>query len=194
MNRLRLVVASLAMLACSAAHAAAIYVEESSANPGAFAIYLDGQSHNGNFNVVDFKVSPVAPATFQNVNSGLSAGVPRPPGQAFTYYNQLLNSDPVDFPGGLNWSLLGVVRTSTQVAFAGSPLGQQISTTGQPGGKLFLANIYMPTGMAHGTVQLIDAGLLRQQIDFAFPIPEPAILGLSGFAMLVGLIRSNFRR
>lgn len=65
MEYLRLSIISFAMLACAAVHAAAVYVEESAAYPGAYAIYLDGESLNGDFNVVDFTVSPVAPATFQ---------------------------------------------------------------------------------------------------------------------------------
>lgn len=85
--------------------------------------------------------------------------------------------------------MVGVLSTSTQVAFAVSPLGQKISTFSQPDGKLFLANIYMPSGTALGTVQLIEAGLLVQQIDFAFPIPEPAGIALVSSAVLAGLAR-----
>jgi hypothetical protein len=81
---------------------------------------------------------------FDRLGGGHVAGMPRPPGQQYTDINRLLNSDPLDFEGGLNWSIVGLTRTPTEVSFTGGPLGGEISTADQPNGRLFLANLYIP--------------------------------------------------
>jgi hypothetical protein len=171
----------LAVLLCVPAAAAELTYQQFG---NSVAIYLDGQELNGYFNVVDVLIEPVAPTIFTNVGFGIEPGI-RPPGQPFTYINRLLNADPLDEPNSLGWSLLGITRTSTRVAFAGSPLGQKIDTSGQPDGNLFLANVHLssplPQGGFKARVQLIDVGNLVADLTV---VPEP-----TGFAVcLAGLL------
>jgi hypothetical protein len=193
MKVLTSLIAGAAALACSAAHAATLQVSQSSAS--VFSFYLDGGSLNGNFNVVTFKAIAHPPAQFRNPSSGLSGGVPRPPGQALTYYNRQLNSDPFDIEGGLGWSVLGVTNTSSELSFTGGPLGQVITTEGQPGNRLFLANVDMtPGGQGTATVQLIQFGVLAQEITVPFPWPEPTGGSLAAIALPWGLAATRRRR
>jgi hypothetical protein len=185
MHKTLTVVAYLSIFAAASANAATVTTETSASTPYAFSIYLNGSPQNDNFNAIDlvatsagvhvrlvdagsviqdlnvlFPLENAPLGSFSNLNSGLLAGVPRPAGQAFTYYNRMLDADPIDFPDSLGWTILGIVRTPTELSFAGGPLGKVISTAGQPNGRLFLANIYAP------------------------PVPEPSCLALTSVATL----------
>jgi hypothetical protein len=106
------------------------------------AIYLSDESTA--FNGVSFQLCP--DVAFENINSGLAAGVPRPVGQPFTYRNRALDADPAgtDSLGiGNGWTLLAPVTTAAGISFAGGPLGESISTAGEPNGALFLANVML---------------------------------------------------
>lgn len=191
MTRKTLLVLALFALATPRAHAASLSVVTIA---NVRSIYLDGGAENGTFNTVIFKATPglmivtlvnaagqavgpvlnAAPGLddpvgylpFGNLSNGLTGNIPRPAGQPFTYYNRMLDGDPLD--GGMGWSLVGVVRTSTELAFAGGPLGANISTSSQPGGRLFLANLYH--------------------------IPEPASVSLAAAALAVLASRYSQRR
>jgi hypothetical protein len=163
-------VASLAV-AASAADAATLSIGsfQDWSVRGIAAIYLDGDADNGNFDTITFSArpqsvvhvqlisagtviselifpffQPISLSPFANQNSGLSAGVPRPAGQTFTYINRLLHADPLKFPGGLGWVVFGLVNRPDELSFVTGPLGGRIDTAGQPDGRLFLANIYAP--------------------------------------------------
>jgi hypothetical protein len=133
------------------------------------SIYLHGGFDNGNFNAVIFQattsshdmyysvalhvisgvdvLATLSTSIFQperffgNFNSGLVAGAPRPAGDAFTHHNRMLDADPEDVEGGLDWTILGLIRTPMQLSFTGGPLGGKINTASQPGGRLFIANL-----------------------------------------------------
>jgi hypothetical protein len=178
--------ALVGLVACSTANAASLQIVKTG-NDLTNAVYLLGEADNGNFNTVIFKASPTAPATFAAQSSGLNAGAPRPAGDAFTYPNRLLNSDPLDFPGGQNWSLLGQVNTAAALEFTGGPLGGNVSTANEAGGRLFLGNIQLSSGVGVVNVQLVNA--TGAQVGPTLTgdlgaIPEPASVGLIGMAML----------
>jgi hypothetical protein len=157
---------ALLVTATSTARAASLIVEHAG---GTHTVYLDGAQHNGNFDTIYFEAHPNAiellmiragvlvqqinyvpslaepqMGLFANLNSGLSAGLPRPPGLAYTNNNRTLDADPIDVPQSQGWTIIGVTRTPSEVSFTGGPLGGTISTAGQPGGRLFLANLYAP--------------------------------------------------
>jgi hypothetical protein len=187
--------ACLFILACGSAKAASLAIVANGSTPYTYSVYLNGTGVNGNFNTIKLDARPrlvlvqlsdsmgrvvadlVAPFSlgqpsppgyaFANLSSGQVAGVPRPAGEAFTYYNRLLNADPLDAPGGKGWSLLGIKVTEDLVGFSGGPLGANITTANEPNGQLFLANLYY--------------------------VPEPAACGLVGMALL-GLVALRRRR
>jgi hypothetical protein len=158
----------------------------------AVSFFLDGQELNGHFNAIDVVIEPVAPTIFTNI-SLLPEQPIRPPGEPFTYENALLGADPMENANGLGWSILGLTRTSTRLAFAGGPLGLLIDTSGQPDGNLFLGNVYLSSPLPQGgftaRVQLVDAGNLVADLT---AVPEPAGVAVC-VAGLLGLATSRRR-
>jgi hypothetical protein len=184
MNRFSISAALVGFFACASAEAASLHLVPAATN-SSWAIYLDGSPQNGDFNAVKFDATPVG-GTFLNTTGGLDGGVPRPPGQAFTYYNRLLNADPLDFPASLQWTLLGISANANLLGFTGGPLGLSISTAGQPGGRLFLGNVLPSAGGSFiAKVQLSNAaGNIVADLQ-AVPVPEPTSAAVVGAAMAI---------
>ena len=161
-----------------------------------YSLYLDGEGDNGFFNVVTLEITPLGGATFQNPDSGFNGFVPRNAGEPYTYINQRLALDPA--AGGLGWVTFGLttgppVVSSTAIELAGAKLGEQINTSTQPGGRLFLANVTLPSGvMARADWQLIDAGVARTMSALIFGVPEPSSLAL-GALSVTGIITKRRR-
>lgn len=181
-------VALLVVLVCSTANAASLHVNTTNSLQ-TNAIYLDGGPQNGLFNTVIFEAVPISPPMFIN----LSSGVGKPAGDANTYRNRALDADPLD--GGLGWSLVGAQTTATSLTFTGGPLGSNITTADQPGGRLFLANLHFapPYGFFNARVQLLD-GTGTRVADLWILAPEPtsAILSvMSPFGLVVSRRRVN---
>jgi hypothetical protein len=175
----------LSIITCGSANAAYLQILPAS-TPHVQSIYLNGENLNGNSEVIIFKATPDsvrvqllntlgivlqdlnvaysldnAPlGPFANLNGGFLAGAPRPVGQASTYYNRMLDADPFDFPGALGWTVWNVVRTSSELSFVGEPLGGKITTAKQPGGLLFLANLYAPSVPEPTTFGLLSVAVL----------------------------------
>lgn len=179
--------AALLLLACPSAHAASLPIVGNPANPAIRSIYLDGGAENGLFSFIVFKAlpnigvsaelrndrgdlvtmvntpwssgAPLPGRVFANLTAGFIARVPRPAGQAFTYRNRVLDRDPAEpeVPG-LGWTQLGIVINANELSFTGGPLGSVINTSGQPGGRLFIANVYLipePASFALGARALL---------------------------------------
>jgi hypothetical protein len=180
----------LALIGCDTAHAASLSYTQ---NVTAFAIFVDGEEHNDNFDTIYFRVTPNSPAVFTRI--AMLFGVPRLPGDPLTYPNQMLNADPGDIPGGLALSQFGLIRTPEEMSFTVAKLGGIISTASEPNGDLFLGNINMPGAgaTANVTVQLLRAGSLVEQLTAVVPIPEPAALAMAGMGMVVLVVSFRFR-
>jgi hypothetical protein len=175
-------IAAACALACSTAHAARIEVDPPLIGAGLHSFYLVGESTT--FNAIYFSVKPLHGAQFRDINSGLNAGVPRPPGQSFTYRNRLLDADPSEFPEAKGWTLLGVVNSTQEVAFTGGPLGSQIDTSGEPNGRLFLATVETPVGACIAwNVQLVN-GIDTVATIYVEMCPEPAACAMAGVGAL----------
>jgi hypothetical protein len=189
-----LVLAALASaFVCSAANAARLVVEPllPAAN-GVYSLYLDGEATT--FNGVSLSVKPDGGALFQNLTSGIVGGNARGPGDAFSYRNRLIDADPLDFPESKEWTLLGVVTTTSEIAFNGGPLGENIDTSTETNNRLFLANIMLPQGAtATANLTLVEGTTTVHQESVAIPIPEPATLALAGLGM-VGLVAVSRRK
>jgi hypothetical protein len=187
----RLALAAIAALITVAPNASAASVSFTQ-NGDAISIFLDGGAQNGAFDTIFFQLRPVAPALFtNNNNSRNAAGVPRPAGQAFTYYNGMLDADPLDFPGALGLTQVGLINTPQELSFTVGKLGGTITTADQPDGDLFLANVNLQGSVFfEGRVQLISGGALIQ--EFVIPrIPEPAgaLLALVAAPVLLSAAR-----
>ncbi len=176
----------LVALLGSAVSAASLSVDQVG---NVFSLYLHGQGFNGQFNVVATEIIPTAPAAFTNIDTGLNGMIPRSAGEPFTFRNRWLDAPLVH--GGQGWTTLGITVAPNLVKFDGGPLGQQIDTSAQPGGRLFLANVVLPYGStATANVQLYGNGLNLTQLSTTFAsgnVPEPATVTLAGLS-LAGLI------
>jgi hypothetical protein len=180
----RLLILGFAVLATAPADAAELYFKRT----GNIATYymdlaeptaLNSANLNGQIDTISFVFTP-APG----VELGSVIGVSnKPAGEALTYRNSALSDDPLD--GGLGWSILGQMVAADTFKFDGSPLGQTIDTSGQPDGRLFLANmLFFPANAASpgtATLQLLRAGNIVANL---VPTPEPAAGVLSLFAAM----------
>lgn len=190
----RLLILALAVLATTQANAAELYLKRNGniatfyldlAKPSLFApLNLDGQ-----IDTIDFMFTAGPPGTL----TALSSGAGKPAGEPFTYRNRMLDADPLD--GGLGWSVVGQTINASGMTWAGGPLGATISTSGQPDGRLFLANLHFnaPANKLSGTgrVQLIRAGNIVAEL---LPTPEPAASVLGVFALVALRAASRGRR
>jgi hypothetical protein len=177
-----------------------------------YSIYLNGEAHSGAFDYIRFFAVPLSPfgpsaASFLSLNGGLAAGVPRPPGQAFTYRNRMLSVDPLepDMPGvGKGWAIFNPVTSSNQLSFEGGPLSGKISTADEPNGDLFLANFNLPTPSAtyaYVSVVLVNEGVVVSRLEeysvltppILFPEPGSAALCAAAFIGMVAVKRRGGR-
>lgn len=180
MKRSSALAALVVLVSGTTAHAASLSVNSTDSFK-THAIYLSGEAQNGAFNTVIFSAVPLGGGQFL----ALSSGVGKPAGDPNTYRNRALDADPLD--GGLGWSLVGTQTTATALTFSGGPLGSNITTADQPGGRLFLANLRISLDFNHYiSVQLVDAtgAQVGPTLDTFIPGPEPSSCGLAGIAML----------
>jgi hypothetical protein len=162
-----------------------------------WSLFIRGDELNGMFDTVDVSYTPASGGQFANLASGLNAGVPRAPGEPFTFVNRALDQDPLD--GGSGWAIVGRTVTANQLSFAGGPLGGRIDTSSGPQGWLFLANLSLTNDSARpfasGRVQLINAGVIVSELPVLLDgseiipnplVPEPA----SGIIIIAGALGS----
>ncbi len=105
------------------------------------------------------------------------------PGDPNTFRSPDLDADP--FAGGKGWSILGAVATADQLAFSGGPLGKTIDTSTQPGGKLFLANVNLPSPPGGGSGFQAVVTLIGNGVEMARPMfitvgPDPGAFPPAG--------------
>ena len=189
--------AILCLVAQSAtATAASITIKPVGSNPDSvYSLYVDGEASNGAFDTIFFEAKAFGAASFINVNSGAVAGVPRPAGQLFTYPNRMLNADPLDFPGALGLTQVGLVNNGKELSYTVGSLGGTMTTAAQADGDLFLGNVKVSDPHSFWTnlyfhVQLISAGNVI--FDDSFGVPEPASLSIAAFGF-AGLIATRRR-
>jgi hypothetical protein len=190
MKYLAAMAAAACALACTATNAARLEIDWPTSANGVYSFFLHGEMTT--FNGVGFSVKPVF--QFLDVTSGLVAGAPRPPGDPFTYRNRLLDADPSEFLNSKQWTLLGIVNTPQEIAFSGGPLGQNIKTNTEPGGRLFLANIKLQRGGggAAWSLQLVNGVDTVLSVQ-GYLLPEPAATAIAGMG-LVGVMAAHRRR
>jgi len=177
-----LLVVFVAVAPAGAEAASLTYIEHPPGVARIWSFYLNIRPDEGPYDTVAFYASSFS-STFLNQNNGLVGGVPRPPGEPFTYWNRNLTRSTAE--GGLGWIVLGPVNTPSELSFTGGVLGGTISTAEQPGGNLFLANVQSMSGTVQA--QLIRGGELKQTLFTFFPPAEPTSSIIAGLG-LVGLI------
>ncbi|WP_428308386.1 PEP-CTERM sorting domain-containing protein [Lacipirellula sp.] len=162
----------------------------------AISLFLRGDTLNDGFNGMSVVIKPDGGAAFANVNPGLTAGVPRQAGQAFTYRNRALDFDPLDpeAPGvGKGWTILSPINSASEISFAGGPLGKQINTATEPRSELFLANLYLIPGttfsaqltLVNGVDTVFTQGFSLPLIPLTELPPLPEVPEPSSAALLV---------
>jgi len=186
MKLTRPLVFSLVLIASSHAWGASLIAKYNPANHST-AIYLDGGVQNGSFETIDFKATAVAPTVFANQSTGLiSFAQALPPGEDATYPNRLLGADPLDISGGLGLFQIGIVNIQSQLSFvAGSPFAT-INTATQPGGKLFLANLDLPSDrLAYVQVNVVLSrqGTWVAELSHVLTIPEPSAFAIAATSL-----------
>jgi hypothetical protein len=194
MNRLAALLAVCVAAAASSAYAAPIYSVTSTPQGvnTAYSLYINtnGLAMNG----LDMQATPLAGASFLTPGSGIVSGVPRPAGQAATYRNRYLDTDPADDPAGKGWLLVSPVTTAALVTISGGPVGSQISSASEPGQKLFLANFLLPAGAkGQAVLKAVNGAPVVDLQTIPLGVPEPATLGLAGLSLL-GLVVASRRR
>jgi hypothetical protein len=196
MKRPLLLASLLALLIAGEAAAAPFYNIKpiGPASNNVYNFYIDGDNLNGTFDTIFFQVKALV-GSFINNNSGAVGGVPRPAGDDFTYPNRMITADPLDFPGGLALTQVGLVNTAQELSYTAGKLGGTVTTAAEANGDLFLGNVDM-TYPGGGTfqIQLIAAGNVvydSQPLTFGSIFPEPASLSIAalGFTGLVAVRR-----
>ncbi|MBL9165333.1 MAG: hypothetical protein JNL18_21580 [Planctomycetaceae bacterium] len=167
-------------------------VGPSANNVGSF--YIDGDNLNGTFDTIFFQVKAHGATSFINTNSGAVAGIPRPAGQPFTYPNRMITADPLDFPGGLALTQVGLVNNAQELSYTAGKLGGTISTGAEVNGDLFLGNVMTAPGFFCLTfqIQLITAGNVVYDTGVVDLCPEPASLSIAALSF-VGLLVASRR-
>ncbi|MBL9165331.1 MAG: hypothetical protein JNL18_21570 [Planctomycetaceae bacterium] len=160
-------------------------------NGAIYIFYVDGESLNGGFETIYFQAKATPPGKFANVPNGAAPpGVPRPPGDSFTYPNRMLIADPLDFPGALGLSMVGFINNGQELSYAVGNLFGTITTANQPNGDLFLANLYVPDPTHFtATVQLISAGTVVFEATQTIPEPAAGLVALVGLSSLLAFRR-----
>ena len=181
MNRAIWLALGFVGLLASSPVGSAAYLSVSMNSNSSVSVYLNGESLNGNFDSFKFRALPLEGQSFLSLNSGLTAGAPRPAGNPFTYRNRLLDADPLDFPDSKGWAIVNPITSLNEVSFAGGSLNGKISTAGEPEGRLFLANL-APSGTGFGAAR-VDISLFNEgQLVFT-TLPEPSSCLLCALAI-----------
>lgn len=201
MNSRLLVLALLPLLSSTYAAAAPIALVKTFDIDNVFGFYVDGSELNGQFDTLFFQAKATF-GTFINQVSGNQAGAPRPAGHAFTYPNNMLTADPMDFPGALSLTRVGLVNTPQELSYAAANLGGVMTTAGSINGDLFLGNINLSTGgVLSYQVQLLragnilfDSGVLSIPLTPDPTLPEPSSLSIAAIGGAVSLLAARRRR
>lgn len=157
-----------------------------------YSFYVDGEGSNGAFDTIFFQ-SKAFNGSYINLNSGAVAGVPRAAGDLFTYPNRMLTADPVDFPGALGLTQVGLINNGQELSYTVGKLGGTMTTAAEVNGDLFLGNVMLSGGHfwanIYVRIQLISAGNVI--FDQAIGTPEPASLSIAalGFVNLLAVRR-----
>jgi len=159
-----------------------------------YSFYIDGDDQNGKFETFYFEARAVTGA-FLNTSSGNVLGVPRPPGDPFTYPNGMITAHPEDFPDALMLSRLTYVNNSQELSYLVGRQFGPISTASQVGGDFFLGNVMLSDVQAIGTfrIWLLSAGRTvydTGMLPFSPTIPEPASLSVAVVG-IIGLLSSR---
>lgn len=185
-----LIFSALASVVSASSDAASLSLTKSCAN-GSYQIYLNGESTV--FDTFSLHFSAVV-GDFTNLDIGFDGFVPRGLGEPFTYVNRYLGAHPVQ--GGMGLTLVGEQSTAKILAFDATKLGGKVDTSGQPGGRLFLANLMLPQpGVWVGEVRLIAGGQTVQALSPVIPLtgipclPEPSSAFLIAVGIAVGFSR-----
>lgn len=176
-----------------AALGAPMYTVVPAAN-NVYSFYIDGDDQNGKFDTLYFETRALT-GEFLNVTSGNVFGVPRPPGDPFTYGNTMIMAHPDEFPGGLMLVRDAYINNSQELSYLAAKFGGKISTASQSGGDLFLGNVMLSDPQAIGAfrIWLLSAGLTVYDtgvLQFSPTIPEPACTSL----MAAGILSVWFSR
>jgi len=191
MKNLLALAAVASLFVASAANAAVLSVTSNAAQ-GIYSALINTGSDV--IDTIDVKFTPGAGSTFINNNSGLASGVPRNPGDPFTYPNRKLNADPLDVDGGQGWTFFGLTNNANTLEFTGTPIGSTINTNNT---GLFLGNVMLNSPASTGTVTIKGLRLGNEVFNLTenlgAPIPEPATLAMAGLA-LVGMVAIGRRK
>lgn len=156
----------------------------------AWAIYLNGDEHNGQFDTIEVYFEPYPGRQYLNIDDdGLDGTRLLQPAEPYTFVNAALDHPPIF--GGQGWAVLGKSVTPTHLAYTAGPLGSVIDTSSQPGGRVFLANFYEYFG--EGWITLYGAGQVVDRVH-VFIFPEPATLVLAGGGAVALLAARHGRR
>ncbi len=150
-----------------------------SPTPENVAVYV--KSDGTLFDFFRLTLTPGAGVTFARLRSGYaSGGVPLGPNEKGTYRNRVLDADPSDIDGGKGWAYSPIQSGSNGIDFFMGPNPAiPIDTSGEPGGRLFLANAWLAIPPAtrpfafQVTLELVNNGVTVQTLSAALA-PEPS--------------------